>query len=41
MAFRPPHLDAWILLPPGGGFQYGTVVPGGFIQAPPQFITNL
>ena len=28
-----PHLDAWILLPPGGDFQYGTVVPGGFVKA--------
>ena len=27
------HLDAWILLPPGGSFQYGIVVPGGFLKA--------
>ena len=39
--FHAPHLDSWILLPPGGDFQYGTVAPGGFIQAQPWFITNL
>ena len=27
------HLDAWILLPPGGSFQYGIVIPGGFLKA--------
>ena len=39
--FHSPHLDSWILLPPGGDFQYGTVAPGGFIQAQPWFISNL
>ena len=39
--FHAPHLDSWILLPPGGDFQYGTVAPGGFIQAQPWLITNL
>ena len=40
-SFHSPHLDSWILLPPGGDFQYGTVAPGGFIQAQPWFISNL
>ena len=30
---QSPHPDSWILLPPSGDFQYGTVAPGGFIQA--------
>ena len=39
--FRSRHMHSWILLPSGGDFQYGTVAPGGFIQAQPWFITNL
>ena len=36
-----PHPDLWILLPPAGDVQYGTVAPGGLIEARPWFITNL
>ena len=32
--FHTSHLNAWILLRPGGDFQYDTVVSGDFIQAP-------
>lgn len=31
--FPSRHMDAWSLLPPSGGFQYGTEVTGGFTEA--------